>query len=468
MDETELAFAGIARQAEAVRAGEVSPSELVDLCLERIERIDPGLNAFRVVFDERARAEAKQAEGRRGAGAQRPLLGVPVAVKDNFDVEGEVTTQGSAAYGEPARADAEQVRRLREAGAIVIGKTHLPELAIFPWTESEAWGKTRNPWGRDRSAGGSSGGSAAAVAAGLVGGGLATDGGGSIRIPAACCGLVGLKTQRGRVSLMPYPEHWYGLSVAGSVTRTVLDTALWLDVVSGPAEGDAHVARAPERPFAESARTPPGKLRVAVSVKPPVQPGGVHDAVERGVRETADLLRSLGHDVQERDPRYGEMRPTFLPRWLRGIHDDSMDMAHPERLEKRTRRLSAAGKRFSDKAMRRALDRELKDAARVGAIFDDFDVLLTPTIPHPPRDSGRYDGRGVVWATMGAANTTPFTVPWNVTGQPAMSLPAPNTHNGLPLAVQLIGRPHDESTLISLSAQLEAEVGWPERRPPVD
>jgi amidase len=248
----------------------------------------------------------------------------------------------------------------------------------------------------------------------------------------------------------------------------VLDTALWLDVVSGPADGDAHVARAPERPFAESARTPPGKLRIAVSVKSPVQPGTVHDVVERGVAETADILRSLGHDVQERDPRYGEMRPTFLPRWLRGIHDDAAAMAHPERLEKRTRTLSAVGRRFSDKAVRRALQRESKDWARIGKLFDDFDVLLTPTIPHPPREIGRYDGRGPLWTVLGAGNTAPFTTPWNVTGQPSMSLPAPNTYRGLPLAVQLIGRPHDESTLISLAAALEAEVGWPARRPPVD
>ena len=221
MDSIELAFAGVARQADLVRAREVSPRELVDLYLERIERINPRLNAFRVVFDERAQAEAQQAEGRAGAGDQRPLLGVPVAVKDNLDVAGEITTQGSAAAGAPAEHDTEQVRLLREAGAILIGKTNMPELAVWPWTESQAWGVTRNPWNPELSPGGSSGGSAAAVAAGLSAAASATDGGGSIRLPAAACGLVGLKTSRGRVAMDP-PDHWYGLSVAGCVSRGVL------------------------------------------------------------------------------------------------------------------------------------------------------------------------------------------------------------------------------------------------------
>ena len=364
--------------------------------------------------------------------------------------------------------DSEQVRRLREAGAIIIGKTNLPELAIFPWTESEAFGKTRNPWNTDRSAGGSSGGSAAAVAAGLAAAGSASDGGGSIRIPAACCGLVGLKTQRGRVSLMPFPEHWHGLSVAGSVTRTVLDTALWLDAVSGPAAGDLDRAEPPPRPFAESARTPPGRLRIAVSAKSPIPLVKVHGPAREAVRETAEVLRSLGHEVLDRNPTYADVRSSFIPRWTRGIADDSAGMPHPDKLEKRTRSLAALGRRISDRGVRSAREREAKMTRKINAVFDHCDVVLTPTIPHPPREIGRYDGHGWLWATMGAANTTPFTIPWNVTGQPAMSVPAPSLHDGLPMGVTLVGRPHDESTLISLAAQLEAEVGWAERRPPVD
>jgi amidase len=463
MDSLDLAFAGIAWQAELIRSREVSPTELVELYLERIERIDPKLNAFRVVLGERALAEAGQAEGRVGAGDTRPLLGVPVAIKDNLDVAGEVTTHGSAAYGEPARSDDEQVRRLRDAGAIVIGKTHLPELAIWPQTESEAWGITRNPWDTDRTPGGSSGGSAAAVAAGLVGGGLATDGGGSIRIPAACCGLVGLKTQRGRVPLAG-GEHWHGLSVAGSVTRHTIDTALWLDVVAGGAG-----APDPERPYAESARTAPGKLRIAVSTRSPVKGMRPKDSVRAAVERMAEVLRSLGHDVREADPDYGDVRPVFVPRWLRGIHDDARAMARPDALEKRTR--SAArlgGGALGARTLRWARKREPRRAKRINAVFEDHDVLLTPQMSHPPNPAGLYQGKGVVASLNIATPTAAFTTVWNVTGQPAMSVPAPDLHEGVPLAVQLVGRPYDEATLISLCAQLEAEVGWPARRPPVD
>src|SRR3954467_4024172 len=233
MDPLDLAFAGVAEQAALIRSGEVSPTDLVELYLRRIERLEPRLNAFRVVFPERALAEARLAEGRRGAGGERPLLGVPVAVKDNVDVAGEYTAMGSHAYGGPATADAEVVRRLKAAGAIVIGKTMLSELAIFPWTETAAWGMTRNPWAiEERTAGGSSGGSGSAVAAALVAGAYASDGGGSIRIPASVGGAFGLKPQRGRVSLMPDAQHWYGDVKAGSIPPRVLDTALWLDAVA--------------------------------------------------------------------------------------------------------------------------------------------------------------------------------------------------------------------------------------------
>ena len=467
MEPTDLAFAGLARQAELVRSREVSPRELVDLYLERIERLEPEINAFRIVLAERARAEAEQAEARIGSGDDRPLLGVPVAIKDNLNLAGEVTGHGSAAHGGPQEHDSEHVRRLREAGAIVIGKTNLPELAIFPWTESEANGKTRNPWNPDRTPGGSSGGAAAAVAAGMVPAASASDGGGSIRIPAACCGLVGLKPQRGRVSLMPEAEHWHGLSVAGSVTRTVLDTALWLDAVAGPAEGDANHATPPGGTFAESARTTPGRLRIAVSTRPPVPGTRVESSAKQAVAETAAALRSLGHEVTERDPDRPELRTCFLPRWVRGIADDAGAMHDPDKLEPRTKALAGLGRRISDKALGRARERGARIAEHINAIFEHCDVLLTPTIPHPPREVGRYDGRGWLYSTFGAANTTPFTIPWNVTGQPAMSVPAPSLHDGLPMGVELVGRPHDEATLISLAAQLEAEVGWADRRPPV-
>jgi amidase len=454
VDTTELAFAGIARQADAIRDGSVSSVELVELCLERIAALDPELNAFRVVFAERARTEAAQADARRKAGEKRPLLGVPVAVKDNLNVAGEMTAMGTNAYGGPATEDSEVVRRLRGAGAIVIGKTHMSELAIFPFTETLAWGQTRNPWDRGRSAGGSSGGSGTAVAAGLVGAAYASDGGGSIRIPASVAGLFGLKPQRGRVPLLPDPEHWYGLSSGGAVTRTVLDTALWLDVV----------ADAPGDSFAEAARREPGRLRVAVSFKP-TSLTRIDPRVRVAVERVADALRTLGHEVSERDPDYGEIAPLFLPRWLGGIRDDVRALPHPERLEKRSRQLARLGALLGDKAVRRARAAEDARARRINAIFDDVDVLLTPTLPAPPDPLGRFAGRPLATTIAFVAAMVGFTQVWNVTGQPAASVPAPVADGDLPIGAQLVARPDDEATILSLAAQLERELEWPERRP---
>src|SRR3954466_7223197 len=263
----DVAFAGAVRIAAMVRAKEVSPTELVELYLERIGAIDPKLNASRVVLTEGARADGKRAEERLAKGDQAPLLGVPVAIKDNVDYAGEVTTHGTAAYGEPATEDGLVVRRLRDAGAVILGKTNLPELAIYGFTESPTWGDTRNPWDPSRTCGGSSGGSGVAVAAGMSAIAHATDGAGSIRYPAAFNGLFGLKPQRNRVSLWPDREHWYSLSVSGCVSRTVMDTALYLDVMSGPEKGDLDVPPPFERPLVDAAGTPPGKLRIACTTK---------------------------------------------------------------------------------------------------------------------------------------------------------------------------------------------------------
>jgi len=452
----ELAFAGLARQAELVASGEVSSRELTELYLERIGRLDPQLNAFRVVFAERALAEADQADGRARGGDARPLLGVPVAIKDDSDVAGEVTARGSNAHGAPATADAEVVRRLRSAGAVVIGKTNVPELMIVPFTETSTFGTTRNPWDLQRTPGGSSGGTAAAVAAGLVGGALGSDGGGSIRIPAGCCGLFGLKPQRGRVPIAPQADAWGGLSVLGPLTRRVADSALFLDAVSDGAE-----------PLVPAAARAPGKLRIAMSVKVPPPITAAADAEQReAVFDTVALLRGLGHDVIERDPDYGQVALSFSVRYLAGIRDEARSMAHPERLGRRTRGYARMGSMIHPALVAKARAAEAQDARRLNAIFEDVDVVLTPMFTRRPIPIGEYEGRSALWTFNGTGRWVPFCEAWNVIGQPAASVPMGFAPDGFPRAVQFLGRRADEATLVSLAAQIEAERPWADRLPP--
>jgi amidase len=467
MDRDELAFSGIARQAQLIASGEISSRELVELYLERIGRYQPRLNAFRVVLAERALAEADKADERRSAGERAPLLGVPMAVKDDIDLGGEATAFGSNAHGGPAREDAEVVRRLRDAGAVVLGKTNVPELTIWPFTESATFGVTRNPWDLQRSPGGSSGGSAAAVAAGLVGAALGSDGAGSIRIPAAWCGLFGLKAQRDRVPVAPRESPWYGLSVNGVLTRSVTDTALFLDVVAGePREGGAE---APEGgSYSRAAQSTPGRLRIAYSQKlPPAVLGQLDADASRALEETVSLLRSLGHELIERDPPYGaDAIPAVIVRYLRGIHDDAAAMAHPERLERRSRGMARLGGLIPPRLLERSLAGEPQLAARLNEVLADCDALLTPTTASPPPRIGQLQGRGAVWTLNAVASMVPFNGVWNMTGQPAASVPAGLGGDGLPRGVQIVARPDDESTLLSLAAQIEANRPWSQLRPP--
>lgn len=293
------AFSGAAEHARALASGATTAPELLELYLERIDRLDPQLNAFRTVRAEAARDEAVTAQRRLDDGERLPFLGVPIAVKDDIDVDGEVTAWGTAAHGSPKEHDAEVVRRLRDAGAIVLGKTNVPEMTIWPFTESPTFGPTRNPWDLSRSPGGSSGGTAAAVAAGLVPFGIGSDGGQSIRTPATWCGLYGLKPQRDRVPLAPHDDGWQGLLVYGPITRTVEDAALFLDVTTD--------LPAPEGGFVAAAGDP-GRLRIAISTKSPLGPvARVGRDQRRAVDEAGALLRALGHEVVERDPDYAAM-----------------------------------------------------------------------------------------------------------------------------------------------------------------
>jgi amidase len=475
MDATELAFAGIARQAELIRDRAVSSRELAELYLERIERLDPTLNAFRVVMVEEALAEADRADSRRGSGEDLPLLGVPIAIKDAVDVRGEITTHGTACFKRPQLDDADMVRRLRDAGAVILGKTNLPELAIHGFTESKTWGATRNPWSVDRTPGGSSGGSGAAVAAGLIGAGSASDGAGSIRIPAANCGLFGLKPQRGRISLSRdvYVDrglHWHGLSVNGCVTRTVLDTALYLEVTAGPSADDPAPPPPPERSFTEAARTRPERLRIAWSyhaprlIAPPVK---LADANLQVLEDMAGLLGSLGHAVVRRDPDFGWVGTQVTALYLGGIREDVRRTPDPDRLEARTRAIGRLGAAYSGPLTARARRLTARYAEGINRLFDDHDILMTLVSRVPPVPVGRWDGQGSLRTVVGMSRVYPYNVVWNYLGNPAASVPAGFTSEGLPLSVQLVAPPNREDLLISLAAQLEAELHWAERRPPV-
>jgi amidase len=461
VDASDLAFAGAAAQAQMLADGELSAPELLEIYLERIARLDSQLRAYRVVLADKARDEAFVAQDRLDAGERLPLLGVPIAIKDDVDVAGEVTTYGGGGHRPAVTADAAVVRRLRAAGAVIIGKTAASELMMFPFTESLTFGATRNPWNPKRTPGGSSGGSAAAVAAGLAPLALGSDGGGSIRIPSSWCGLFGLKPQRDRVSLEPHDDAWYGLSANGPIARSVLDAALFLDATS--------TVPGPEGEFVAAATRDPGKLRIALSTKVPTTPVRVGTEELAAVDQAGALLRELGHNVVIRDPSYPlpSIYGNFLPRYLRGISDDADAQAHPERLEARTRTMARFGSFFSDRRMQAVRAAETRVSNRIQSIFDDVDVVVTPGTANGPSRIGAYQHRGAVPTMLLVAQRVPYFPVWNLTGQPAAVVPWDFDGDGLPTSVQLVGRPFDEATLLSLSAQIEAARPWAHRRPPV-
>lgn len=466
---SDLAFAGIAAQARMLQEGEVSSVELMRTYLERIERLDPFLNPFVLLRAERALAEAAEADKRLAEGKEGRLLGVPVALKDNVDVAGLLTSHGTGAFDRPAATDAALWRRLREAGAILLAKTTMPELAILPFAETKTRGITRNPWDTGRSPGGSSSGSGAAVAAGLVGAASASDGAGSIRIPAASCGLVGLKPQRGRISLAPEAEHWCGLSVTGCVSRRVADTALWLEVTAGAEPVDAHRAEDPPIGLVEAAEKEPERLRVAWSTA--ALPGTfakLEGEVAAEVERVASMLEGLGHEVTWSDPDWGLLGSDFSVLYLKGIEAEYESVEDPERLERRTKGFRRMARPIPDALLKRSRERIPMHAERINRIFDRVDLLLTPTSGEPAVEVGRWEGKGALRTTIGMSRVYPWTGPWNYLGNPAVSLPTGVTASGLPLAVQAIAPPHREDLLLTLGVQLERECGWTDRRPPID
>ena len=450
---------GVAEIVALCATGDTSPEAEVARSLAAIEAHDPPLSAFSVVLADEAREEARRLELGQD-GTRGPLCGVPVAIKEELDVAGCVTTYGGMGNSTPAAADGEVVRRLRAAGAIVVGKTHMPEFGAFPYTESSAHGYTRNPWRTGFSPGGSSGGSAVAVAAGMVPVAIGGDGGGSIRIPSACCGLFGLKPQRGRVTSAPHEHLWWALGTAGPLTRTVIDSAIVYDVIRGHLPVDRW--RAGEAgSFAEAARRDPGRLRVGWSLAPPTRGPRPHADHVAAVRDTARLLADLGHDVHEVDPHYPDPTGAFVPQFLAGIRSEAAEVEHYERLERRTRETCRLGSWVTPKVVDAALKATERVSEKANRIFGEVDILLTPAIAHRPPRVGVLAGTGTVRASLKALPAVAYAAIWNVAGNPACSVPAAAGSDGLPVGVQLVGPTDGEEVLFSVAAQLERHRPWP-------
>ena len=432
--------------ATAVRAGKVTAGEVVAGHLDRIARRNAELGAFVRIRPAAAAAEA-QAVDARADRAELPLAGVPVAVKDNVPVTGEPMGYGSAAFPQvPRDHDHPVVARLRAAGAIVVGLTNLPELAIYPFTDS-VYGVARNPWDPRRTPGGSSGGSAAAVASALVPLAHGTDGLGSVRIPAAACGLFGIKPGTGLLPGDLGETGWFGLSESGSLATTVADAALMLGVMAGTSYSAAE----------------PGPLRIAASVRPPGPGIMIHPSSSAPVRACAELLGKSGHEVTDADPPYpGWLVPVVLSYWFAGPAEEAAGHAG---MEPRTRRHVRAGELAARARPPRASDRARLRAA-LASFFDRYDVLVMPTLARPCPPARRYGERSWLRSVATALMFAPMTGVWNLAGFPAASVPVPG--RGLPGAVQLVAAPGRERTLLALGAQIERVNPWRRHAPDYD
>ncbi|RJQ77114.1 transporter [Pseudonocardiaceae bacterium YIM PH 21723] len=452
----------LADQRELLRNGELSSVELVRSHLERIERHDPELNAFRVVWADQALEAANRADEQRAGGEDAPLLGLPIAIKEDLEVAGEPLAFGTDQVHTPCTQDAEALLRLRRAGAIILGRTREPELGLFPYTSSKAFGETRNPWSTQHSPGGSSGGSAAAVAGGLAAAALGSDGSGSIRIPAAHCNLFGLKPQVGRISLHPSGERWTGMVAMGPLTRTVRDWAILGDVLRGSMPGDLHQLPDPPTTFEQAATRDPGPLRIGVSLRPVGVAVRLDDQVRAATLATAELLRELGHDVVERNPRMADGTGLIgqTPRYLGTAWREAQVLGDLDALDPRTATILRRGARVPQWMFDHAVRFGDKIRTAANEIFDEVDVLLTPTLTTRTPTLEFWRSLGPTGVLVESARIAGYLYPWNHAGNPAASVPAGFDTDGLPIGIQLVGRQNDECTLLSLAAQLEAARPW--------
>jgi amidase len=475
----DLARLDATAQAELVRNGEATPSDLVEAAIARIEKVNPQLNAVIHPRFEEARQEAASADLPDG-----PFRGVPFLLKDlGGNLAGAPYHAGMALlkrHDFRSERDSFLTERLRRAGFVILGRTNTPELGLSPTTEPAAHGPTRSPWDPAHSPGGSSGGASAAVASGMVPAAHASDGGGSIRIPASHAGLVGLKPSRGRISFGPdLGDRWNGFSAELVVTRSIRDTAGILDVVHGPAPGDPYFALPPQRPYRESAAADPGRLRIGLLDH---GPRGIEIDPEctAAAQVSADALRSLGHEVVEshpdalEDPEIAVAVATVIScntaRALDAWGEKLGVTVTADDVEPMTWALAEIGRSMSSSQFLRGIELVHRLSRRMAAWWESgFDVLLTPTCGEPPPLLGRLDPQegNPLAGFAGAAIFAVFTSPFNATGQPAMSVPVHWTPDGLPVGAQLVGAANREDVLLSVGAQLEQALPWTNRRPPI-
>jgi amidase len=454
------AFLSALEQARLIRERTVSPVEIVEEYLQRIERIDPELNSYVTVCGDDALAQARDPK-------PGPFSGVPLPIKDLVETAGIRTTFSCRAFADYVPAeDVALARRIRAAGFIVLGKTNTPEFGTTAVTESELIGICRNPWNPSNTPGGSSGGAAAAVAAGLAPLAQGGDGAGSIRIPASCCGLFGLKPTRGRSSTAPHGDT-FGYSVHGPVARTVADAAAFLDAISGPEPGDPHVAPLPDRPFLEEVGMSPGHLRIALVLDPPIHTR-VDPVCADAAREAAALLEELGHDVVEISIPWGaeDLRELFTVVWqtIPTLHVSDTSQLEPLNAAFAARAFATSSVEYLD-----AYSLLQRYGRRVAAFCAGYDVVLTPTLALPPVPVGWVREPEDPWDQHARAiEFTPYTAPVNVAGLPAVSIPFSWTDDGLPVGVQLIASTAGEPVLLRISAQIEEARPWADRHPPVD
>ncbi len=477
-----LAWLDATAQADLVRRAELSPAELVDAAIARIEKLDPQLNAVILPAFERARERAARL-GR--AGGDEPFLGVPFLMKDLGGAEaGAPYTAGMRFLKQAGFMESQDsflAARLRRAGFVSLGRTNTPELGLLPTTEPEAWGATHNPWDPERSAGGSSGGSAAAVASGMVAAAHASDGGGSIRIPAAHCGLVGLKPTRGRCSFGPsLGERWAGFSCELVVTRSVRDSAALLDVLAGPMPGDPYFAPLPARSFAAAAASDPESLRIGLLAGSPREGITVHPDCAEAVQRAGRALAGLGHRVEESHPEalegsepvraFVSVVACNVARALEVAGERVGRKVERGDVEPLTWAVAENGWKASSAQYLAALEFVHRLGRRMAEWWEQgFDLLLTPTTAEPPPLLGelRSTPEEPLRGFLRSAPFGAFTSPFNQTGQPAISLPLHWTASGLPVGAQLVAAYGREDLLLAVAGQLEQALPWHERRPPV-